>query len=109
MYCAPLAQPLNATHNPFSHYTFAGYSFWTNSVYRAPLVFSGLSCLVGNLVLCLSYDTQLLPLLYIARLVTGVGGLPNKSEHVTECLSCHIGLQLAMLLPFEPLLQASAV
>ena len=53
--------------------TFAGYSFWTNSVYRAPLVFSGLSCLVGNLVLCLSYDTKLLPLLYIARLVTGVG------------------------------------
>lgn len=42
-------------------------------MYRAPLVFSGLSCLVGNLVLCLSYDTKLLPLLYIARLVTGVG------------------------------------
>lgn len=51
----------------------AGYSFWTNSTYRAPLVFSGLSCLVGNLVLCLSYDTKLLPLLYLARLVTGVG------------------------------------
>ena len=86
------------------HIRIAGYSFWTNSVYRAPLVFSGLSCLVGNLVLCLSYDTKLLPLLYIARLVTGVGGLPIKSEHVIECLSCHIRLQLAMLLPFEPLL-----
>jgi hypothetical protein len=62
----------------------AGYSFWTNSVYRAPLVFSGLSCLVGNLVLCLSYDTKLLPLLYIARLVTGVGGHPDQpdSSHV---------------------------
>ena len=42
-------------------------------MYRAPLVFSGVSCLVGNLVLCLSYDTKLLPLLYAARLLTGCG------------------------------------
>lgn len=28
---------------------------------------------VGNLVLCLSYDTRLLPLLYVARLLTGCG------------------------------------
>ena len=65
--------PLKQLTTLLSHSAFAGYSFWTNSVYRAPLVFSGLSCLVGNLVLCLSYDTKLLPLLYIARLVTGVG------------------------------------
>ncbi len=54
----------------------AGYSFWTNTAYRAPLIFSGISCLAGNLVLCVSYDTKLLPLLYLARLVTGVGAQP---------------------------------
>jgi hypothetical protein len=43
-------------------------------------MFSGVSCLLGNLVLCVSYDTKLLPLLYLARLVTGVGAARSVSR-----------------------------
>lgn len=77
-------------------------------MYRAPLVFSGLSCLVGNLVLCLSYDTKLLPLLYVARLVTGVGVLSNPEQEV-ECLNRHIELRLAMLVTHDSLACGAAL
>lgn len=50
-----------------------GYSLWTNNQYKLPLMFSGTACLVGNLILALSYDSKSLPLLYVARLVTGIG------------------------------------
>lgn len=50
-----------------------GYSLWTNKQYKWPLLFSGVACLLGNLVLALSYDSKSLKLLYVARLVTGVG------------------------------------
>lgn len=36
-------------------------------------IFSGVACLLGNLVLVVSYDSGSIALLYIARLVTGIG------------------------------------
>ena len=46
---------------------------WTNYAYKAPLVCSALACILGNLFYCLSFDLKSLPLLLLARLVTGVG------------------------------------
>lgn len=37
------------------------------------MVASALACIVGNLAYCLSYDLKSLPLLVIARLITGFG------------------------------------
>ena len=51
----------------------AGYSIWTNYDYKAPLACSALACILGNLFYCLSFDFKSLPLLLLARLVTGVG------------------------------------
>lgn len=54
----------------------AGYSVWTNSNYKYPLIASGLACLLGNLAYCLSYDWNAVWLLFIARLITGFGASP---------------------------------
>ncbi|BDA46399.1 SPX domain-containing membrane protein At1g63010 [Coccomyxa sp. Obi] len=50
-----------------------GYSIWTNHNYKAPLLASAVACLVGNLAYCLSYDLGAVWLLFLARLVTGLG------------------------------------
>ena len=48
---------------------------WTNYSYKRPLAVSALACILGNLFYCLSYDLKSLPLLLLARLITGVGEL----------------------------------
>ena len=50
---------------------------WTNYAYKAPLACSALACILGNLFYCLSFDLKSLPLLLLARLVTGVGALSS--------------------------------
>lgn len=50
-----------------------GYSIWTNHDYKAPLLASAVACLVGNLAYCFSYDLGAVWLLFLARLVTGLG------------------------------------
>lgn len=61
----------------------AGYSIWTNTSYKWPLLASGVACLVGNLAYCLSYDVAALSLLLFARLVTGLGTNPASVPHIT--------------------------
>lgn len=51
----------------------AGYSKWTNSSFRGPLLFSAAACTAGNLMYCYSYDSRFLWALYAARLLTGLG------------------------------------
>ncbi|KAK9906755.1 hypothetical protein WJX75_007454 [Coccomyxa subellipsoidea] len=50
-----------------------GYSIWTNHDYKSPLLASAVACLVGNLAYCLSYDLGAVWLLFLARLITGLG------------------------------------
>ena len=51
------------------------YSFWTNTSFKYPLLASGTSCLLGNVLYCFSYDTGSIGLLVVARLVTGLGAV----------------------------------
>jgi hypothetical protein len=53
--------------------TSTGYSYWTNTTFKWPLLFSAASCLAGNVAYVAAYDTQSLSLLYAARLLTGLG------------------------------------
>eukprot|EP00884_Botryococcus_braunii_P019635 jgi/Botrbrau1/6355/Bobra.0098s0014.1 len=50
-----------------------GYSIWTNTSYKWPLLASGVACLLGNLTYSLSYDIPAFGLLLFARLLTGLG------------------------------------
>ena len=52
---------------------WAGYSVWTDTSYKWPLLASAVACIIGNLAYCLSYDTGSLLLLLVGRLVTGFG------------------------------------
>ena len=56
---------------------FAGYSIWTNTNYKNPLIASAVACLLGNVCYCLSYDLGAVWLLFLARLITGFGEPPN--------------------------------
>lgn len=60
----------------------AGYSVWTNSNYKSPLIASGLACLLGNLAYCLSYDWNAVWLLFLARLITGFGAPSLLAAHM---------------------------
>ena len=51
----------------------AGYSIWTSTSYKAPLIASAVACLLGNVAYCLSFDLRSLWLLVLARLITGFG------------------------------------
>ena len=51
----------------------AGYSIWTNTNYKNPLIASAVACLLGNVCYCLSYDLGAVWLLFLARLITGFG------------------------------------
>ena len=53
----------------------AGYSVWTNTSYKMPLLASAVACLLGNLTYVLSYDAKAVWLLFVARLITGFGAL----------------------------------
>ena len=57
--------------------TLTGYSYWTNTTFKWPLLFSAASCLAGNVAYVAAYDTQSLSLLYAARLLTGLGERRN--------------------------------
>ena len=50
-----------------------GYSIWTNTNYKNPLIASAVACLLGNVCYCLSYDLGAVWLLFVARLITGFG------------------------------------
>lgn len=43
-----------------------------------PLLASATACLVGNLAYCLSYDLGAVWLLFLARLITGLGASPSS-------------------------------
>ena len=51
----------------------AGYSVWTNSSFKAPLISSAIACILGNTLYCIGYDCKWLSVLMAARLVTGLG------------------------------------
>ena len=51
----------------------AGYSVWTNSSFKAPLISSAIACILGNALYCIGYDTKWLSMLMAARLLTGLG------------------------------------
>ena len=60
-----------------------GYSVWTNTNYKSPMIVSALACIIGNFAYCLSYDARSLPLLVLARLITGFGAtLPRLRVNV---------------------------
>ena len=65
----------------------AGYSIWTNTNYKNPLIASAVACLLGNLCYCLSYDLGAVWLLFVARLITGFG--EHDPEHSTAILLRH--------------------
>jgi len=50
-----------------------GYSYWTNTTFKYPLLFSAGCCLAGNVAYVAAYDTRAVSLLYAARLLTGLG------------------------------------
>ena len=50
-----------------------GYSIWTNYSFKQPLLFASITCLAGNVLVTLAYDWGGLPMLFIGRLLTGVG------------------------------------
>lgn len=54
----------------------AGYSVWTNSSFKAPLISSAVACILGNALYCIGYDTKWLSILMAARLLTGLGKGP---------------------------------
>ena len=55
----------------------AGYSVWTNSSFKAPLISSAIACILGNTLYCIGYDTKWLTMLMAARLVTGLGNFDS--------------------------------
>ncbi len=63
-----------------------GYSIWTNHDYKSPLLASAVACLVGNLAYCFSYDLGAVWLLFIARLVTGLGKEDLPQPSLAACL-----------------------
>lgn len=63
----------------------AGYSIWTNSSFKAPLICSAVACILGNALYCLGYDTKWLYMLMAARLVTGLGKLPCHWQCLLDC------------------------
>ena len=67
MKCAMSGGDLNAPH------ATAGYSYWTNTTFKWPLLFSAACCLAGNVAYVAAYDTRAVSLLYAARLLTGLG------------------------------------
>ena len=75
---------------------------WTNYAYKAPLACSALACILGNLFYCLSFDLKSLPLLLLARLVTGVGASQPGGPASCTWLP-------AAVLMFGPLMQAQRV
>ncbi|KAL3144746.1 hypothetical protein ABBQ38_001867 [Trebouxia sp. C0009 RCD-2024] len=50
-----------------------GYSVWTNSSFKAPLISSAIACILGNTLYCIGYDCKWLSVLMAARLLTGLG------------------------------------
>ena len=56
----------------------AGYSVWTDTSYKLPLLASAVACIVGNLAYCLSFDTGSILLLLAGRLITGFGECPRQ-------------------------------
>ena len=54
---------------------------------------SALACILGNLFYCLSYDLKSLPLLLLARLITGVG------ERSHPCVCQELSLPYHLRLP----------
>jgi len=71
--CAILRIQGYARHKASSQYGYAGYSVWTNSSFKAPLISSAIACILGNTLYCIGYDTKWLSVLMAARLLTGLG------------------------------------
>ena len=73
----------------------AGYSVWTNSSFKAPLISSAVACILGNALYCIGYDTKWLSILMAARLLTGLGKAPSlfpshcRLLHVQEATCMH--------------------
>ena len=68
-----------------------GYSIWTNTNYKNPLIASAVACLLGNFCYCLSYDLGAVWLLFLARLITGFGQFTFSS-----LASTHSGVKCTM-------------
>ena len=81
--CTQEQQLLNMCHQALSTQrrlvVLAGYSIWTNTNYKNPLIASAVACLLGNVCYCLSYDLGAVWLLFLARLITGFGEIYNPA------------------------------
>lgn len=66
-----------------------GYSIWTNTNYKNPLIASAVACLLGNVCYCLSYDLGAVWLLFLARLITGFGEFTFSSLTSTSRSEVH--------------------
>jgi len=68
----------------------AFYSWWTNSSFKAPLTFSVLLLLLGNLLYALAYPFNSLTCVLLGRLITGLGGIRAiNRRYVADCISLH--------------------
>ena len=50
-----------------------GYSFWTNSTYKTPILFSGCLMMLGNLIYSNAYEYTSMEMCLIGRAITGLG------------------------------------
>ena len=79
----------------------AGYSIWTNSSFKSPLICSAIACILGNFLYCLGYDTKWLTLLMAARLVTGLGELSLRDCVFVVLAAAHYSAAAGLLASYS--------
>lgn len=57
----------------FAMLSAVGYSFWTNSTYKTPILFSGSLMMIGNLMYSNAYEYSSMEMCLIGRAITGLG------------------------------------
>ena len=57
----------------FALVSAVGYSFWTNTSFKRPLIFSGVLMVIGNFVYAGSYTYKSMEICLIGRVITGLG------------------------------------
>ena len=57
----------------FAMLSAVGYSFWTNSTYKTPIIFSGCLMMIGNLMYSNAYEYRSMEMCLIGRAITGLG------------------------------------
>ena len=84
-----MSQQLRDPSTDFSSACCAVYSMWSNRSFKQPFLFAAFTCVLSNLLYCISYDWGGFALLGVARCITGLGEpLPHDSCFLQNRLPC---------------------